>query len=559
MKKRFFFFSGVLLLAGALTASAQENRQDQKDSLKRGISLRTNLFWDGAAEPNIGIEFPLGKHVSLGVSGGIKTWPRWLFWDNDNVNDTRHWRNFAVVPELRVYLDEIYNGFFLGADVVYTHYNVGNVKFPLGLYPETQDSRVQGDFLGVGVLAGYSWWLGRHWRIEVEAGVAAGWAGYGRYGCEHCGTKLEDVNKVGVVPKLGLNLAWNPVPRKEKAKKSDCDVYLPLKEIPPLPAPPDPVEDPGDFRPQLPQVEPHRGAVDSVKTPILLHISDYKPYTPDQVLRKKRGMLKAFFPAGKKDMQLSFREAGYVRDNRPMLDSVVNITRMILADDISQVEKIQIVGFASIEGSESVNGKLARGRAESLRDYVQARVQARPGVFVVENGQEGWAEFEDLVKDSDLSPADKARVLDIVGTPTLDARENRRKEQALKADARLWTLIKGKILPQQRNSGYIRVYVSWVPDRSAEEINQAIHTINSGSVNEGVTALLSMGDERAKSTLELLDRQLAAHQEAMRRYETWRASQERWEAQAAKRQEAEDWNAMARAHNAAVQDCLEGK
>ena len=45
-------------------------------------------------------------------------------------------------------------------------------------------------------------------------------------------------------------------------------------------------------------MEPHRGAVDSVKTPSLLHVGDFQPYTPDQVLRKKRGMTKVYYPQG---------------------------------------------------------------------------------------------------------------------------------------------------------------------------------------------------------------------------------------------------------------------
>ena len=171
-------FGLALLITLPILGHAQNVPGESRDTVSRwqGMSIRTNLLWDGAAEPNIGVEFPVGKHVSLGANAGIKTWPRWLFWDNDNVQNTRHWRNYAVVPEVRYYFDQVYDGFFVGGDAIYTHFNVGNVTFPFNMYPEVENHRVQGSFWGGGLFVGYSWWLGQHFRIEAEAGVAAGLA-----------------------------------------------------------------------------------------------------------------------------------------------------------------------------------------------------------------------------------------------------------------------------------------------------------------------------------------------------------------------------------------------
>lgn len=546
-----------LLTSGTLLASGTKAPEDSTRT-RQGMSLRTNLLWDAAAEPNIGLEFPLSKHFSLGANAGLKSWPRWLIWDTDIVNNTRHWRNFAVVPELRFYFDQVYDGWFVGADIVYTHYNVGNVTIPL--YPEVKDTRVQGDFLGLGLFGGYSWWLGRHWRLEAEAGVAAGWAGYGRYECAHCGTKLGDVNKLALVPKLGVNIAWNPVPRQE-----DCGVAIPLRPVPDELPVPVPKEDPGDFRPNLPQVEPHRGAVDSVKTPFLQHISDFQPYTPDQVLRKKRGMVKVYYPQGKSSLQLQFKDGGLVRNNQPALDSIVNITRMILADDLSQVEKIQIVGFSSIEGSESANGKLAKARAQALKDYVQQKTHAAPDAFVVENGVEGWAEFKDLLEDllkatrqgrhTGFTGQELETAIAIAGTPTLDPAEGRRKELELKKHPALWAKIKENVLREQRNSGYVRVYVSWAPDKLAQEMNAAIDEMNAGRVEEHEKWLETLDDERAVATLETLRKQRKAYDQAARTFRDYENALVRWRDTAAARQEALEWNAMARQHNRELEEC----
>ena len=539
-----------------LTAQEKEAQRDtvhQKDTVRRGISIRTNLFWDGAAEPNLGIEFPILKHFSLGIDAGFKSWPRWLIWDTDNINNPRHWRNFAIVPEIRFYPKRVYYGPFVGLDLVYTHYNVGNVTFPLGLYKDVRDHRVQGDFWGIGLFGGWSWWIGRHWRVEAQAGAALGWASYKRYNCEHCGEELPAQPHLAVVPKLGLDLAWNSVPREEEP---DCDLPVQLRELQPE-VDVYPVANPGAFLPLLALVEPHRGAVDSVKTPFLQHISEFKPYEPTQVLRKKKGMIKAFFELDKTRLKTSFTERGYFRDNRPSLESIVNITRMILADSISRVEKIQIVGFASIEGREAHNSQLALGRANALKDYVQARVKAPKSAFVVENGQEGWAEFIDMVQEStDFSPAEKAKILEISGTPTLDAAENRAKEQALKADKALWAKIKEKVLREQRNSGYVRVYVSWLPDTQAEEINDAIALVNAGKWEEGKARLETMTDPRAVAALALLVAQWESWKQATDQYQGYLKARAAADEIHRRNVEAEEWNAMAREHNIKVQECL---
>ena len=222
----------------------------QKDTVRPGISIRTNLLWDAAAEPNLGIEYPVLKHFSLGMDAGFKSWPRWFLWDTDNINNPRHWRNFAVVPEIRFYPRSVYEGPFIGLDFVYTHFNVGNVTFPLGLYKDVRDHRLQGDFWGPGLFAGWSWWIGRHWRLEAQAGAALGWASYKRYHCEHCGEELPAKPHLAVVPKLGLNLAWNSAPREVSP---DCNLPIPLKDIRPLPEVPVPVLNPGEFHPRVPE------------------------------------------------------------------------------------------------------------------------------------------------------------------------------------------------------------------------------------------------------------------------------------------------------------------
>ena len=184
------------------------------------LSLRTNLLWAGVAEPNLALDIMAGPHFTVGINAGLKPWPRWWILDWDNSDDNVHWRNFAIVPNVRWWPRRSFDGLFLGADFVYTHFNVGAVTFPFGLYPDAAAYRLQGSFWGGGLNLGYSFWLNDRWRLELEGGAAAGLAAYAKYDCPHCGTKLGTEQKVAVVPKLGLNIAYNLTPRSRRVSQS---------------------------------------------------------------------------------------------------------------------------------------------------------------------------------------------------------------------------------------------------------------------------------------------------------------------------------------------------
>lgn len=217
------FLLVVCCLVNGVCASAQqhsygrsapsEKASEPDTSSRRGISLRTNLVYAASATPNIGLEIPVGKHVSLGLNAGLKPWPRWLAWDWDKTLE-RKWRHFLIAPEFRFWPSGVYEKLFVGADLIYTHFNVGAVQFPFGMYPGVRDHRLQGDLYGLGVFAGWSWWLSAHWRLEAEAGVGAGYADALKYQCAYCGAEVGRQQGFVLVPKLGLNLSYNFLRRK---------------------------------------------------------------------------------------------------------------------------------------------------------------------------------------------------------------------------------------------------------------------------------------------------------------------------------------------------------
>ena len=225
---RFLVFLLVLCcLVNGFSASAQQHSygrsvpsensagsdNSSRSDKSEGISLRTNLAYAASATPNIGLEIPVGKRISLGINAGLKPWPRWLAWDWDKEVEKK-WRHFLIAPEFRFWPSGIYEKLFVGADLIYTHFNVGAVQFPLGMYPGVRDHRLQGDLYGLGVFAGWSWWLSAHWRLEAEAGLGVGYANAREYECAYCGAEVGRQQGLALVPKLGLNLSYSFTRRK---------------------------------------------------------------------------------------------------------------------------------------------------------------------------------------------------------------------------------------------------------------------------------------------------------------------------------------------------------
>lgn len=450
---------GGLLLIGLALNFITYAASEPRDTVKRwqGMSLRTNLLWDAAAEPNIGLEFPVGKHVSLGLNAGIKTWPRWLFWDNDNVQNTRHWRNYAVVPEVRYYFDQVYDGFFVGGDAIYTHFNVGNVTFPFHMYPEVENHRVQGSFWGGGIFAGYSWWLGQYIRIEAEAGVAAGLAAYDKFDCAHCGTKVGEVRKPAVVPKLGVNIAWNPVAKDKRPKPgvvvSGRDTLTVLSA-------------PVAFVVHLKDVKAPDTAGDKLgkQNAWVVPIGNYRPL--DHIMREGRdSILTVRYPLDSDALDLSFGKNGDV------VDQIAAAVTALREDARTDEVLISVVGLASIEGPQERNDSLSIRRARAVVDALKARTGLNNRHFEVIGKGEAWDWFRAQLADAPMgfSASEIETLQGIAALPDVEERERK-----LKADKALYQKVADKLLEDQRNAGYIRVYYGAAPDPATETFNHEV-------------------------------------------------------------------------------------
>lgn len=150
------------------------------------VALKTNLLYDAALSPTLGIEVGLAPKWSVDVSGTLNNWP---------IKDHR-WKQWMVQPEGRYWFCQRFAGHFLGVHALGGQYNFGNINFGgnnfLGTnLKQLEDHRLQGWFVGAGIAYGYSWILDRHWNLEAEIGLGWVYTRYDKFECQTCGKKVE--------------------------------------------------------------------------------------------------------------------------------------------------------------------------------------------------------------------------------------------------------------------------------------------------------------------------------------------------------------------------------
>lgn len=425
----------------------------------QGISVRNNLIWDATGTANIGIEIPVSNNWTIGTNAAIKTWPRFFVWDTGTKEDPRQWKYFLVAPEVRYWPGKVYEGWFFGGDLIYSHYNAAKIN-PLGLFKDLKDQRHQGDFYGGGVFAGHSWWLSDHFRIEAEAGIGAGYKNAKAYECQHCGEPLGTSKGLQLVPKLGVNIAWN-IESRRKAKKEVLDIIQQIDDVPVQPK----------ERAKTPEivvqkpVERQLTAVEEMaKThPILHPSSEYKPYSKGTVVRKMPGALYVFYELGKSEVKRNITTLSGPRDNGPVIDEILSLTEKIMADSLSSIAKIQIVGLSSFEGTRSRNIALSLERAHALKNFVQQHFSIPNDKFEVVGGGEAWTDLRDQLNDlllagggAGLTADELKTAIEIIDTEK-DIAEREKKFKAA-ANGSIYDKVRRGIFADQRSAGYLRIY-----------------------------------------------------------------------------------------------------
>ena len=188
----------------------------------------------------------------------------------------------------------------------------------------------------------------------------------------------------------------------------------------------------------------------------------------------------------KEDMDVIFKVSKVELDstifnNFKTFELILSSVDRIFADPDNKLDKIEVVGYASPEGTSSFNTWLAENRALVLVDYI---ISQRPQYgltrdnFVIRNGKENWEKLRSLLLQSDESYKDA--VVAIIDGPL----DENKKKLAIKAlgGGKVWNSILSKYYPHLRSAQYLALYYQRIEARSVvikkDELEEYLNKYN---------------------------------------------------------------------------------
>lgn len=200
---------GCTLILSLLLSMGMTHAQESQDNTKlKGNNnaspstwtAKTNQLYNATHTLNLGVETRLYEKYSLDI---CVNWNPWTFTAN------RKFKLIAIQPELRYWVNDSFDGHFVGTHLTYIHYNIGKVNFPLGIFPELKKHRYQGNAYGFGVSYGYQWKLSTLWRMEATLGLGALYVDYRKYECSICAKQISEGNQYYFGPtKAAISLIY---------------------------------------------------------------------------------------------------------------------------------------------------------------------------------------------------------------------------------------------------------------------------------------------------------------------------------------------------------------
>lgn len=170
--------------------------------------------------------------------------------------------------------------------------------------------------------------------------------------------------------------------------------------------------------------------------------------------REIRGQAFIDFPVGKTEIYPDYRSnATELAKIRATIDTVRN-------DADVTIRSLSIHGYASPEGPYELNQKLAHGRTEALKSYVDNLYHFAPGQIATESTPEDWAGLRSWLEQSSLP--DAQAIIAIIDSP----REPDALEWVIKSQyPETYAYLKENVYPSLRHSDYrieytVRTYTS---------------------------------------------------------------------------------------------------
>ena len=169
--KRLFLLAllASLFVAGASAQEVRAEQQPEDMDKKMLVGLKTNLLYDAAAVPNLGLEFYLGKRWSL-VGNWMYSW-----WHSDQ--DYFYWRTYGGDIALRRWFGKASKRKALTGHHVGLYGQMLTYDFLMG-----QDGILADDWnWAAGLEYGYSAHLSRRLNLDFTVGAGYHWGEYDEY------------------------------------------------------------------------------------------------------------------------------------------------------------------------------------------------------------------------------------------------------------------------------------------------------------------------------------------------------------------------------------------
>ena len=190
-----------------------------------------------------------------------------------------------------------------------------------------------------------------------------------------------------------------------------------------------------------------------------------------------------------------------VFNNEITFGKILSAVDKIYSNPKFRVDKIEIAGYASPEGSRSFNNWLGQNRAKALIDYI---IENRPQYnltadnFRLRNGEENWAGLRRHLLNSTIE--EKDQVIEIIDTDLPD------EEKKLKIKAidkgKVWKKMLDQVYPHLRSARYLAVYYDSTQDEAVDVINEANQMVREGKYAEAYEHLKPYDDDfRAYNTI----------------------------------------------------------
>ena len=181
------------------------------------------------------------------------------------------------------------------------------------------------------------------------------------------------------------------------------------------------------------------------------------------VLRRSEGAQTVLFQYNDSRVLREVETRTGVYDNMPHLNTILDVTREMLADETIVPVKIQIIGFASIDGGRWGNERLALERATAVKDYIRSKITSLPNdLFELVVGGEAWSEFIDELDarqaagTSGLTDDEYRQVAHILDRlKDLDEREKYLKAAA---GGTIYQKLQQRFLFEQRSAVFVRIF-----------------------------------------------------------------------------------------------------